>query len=213
MFVVLNMAEFPLNIPLSIDIQTVDKTAFTMFSADRFTNVQPVGCGTGGLVFSATDTVLDRRVAIKRLSLSSVHTCRQRFLREVRIMRKLDHENVVTIYDFFHSPPPLEDDAAATDAADIPSLSPSFIYIVQELLDTDLGAVIHSGQMTPSHCRLFAYQLLRGLKYIHSANVLHRDLKPSNILVNCRDLMLKIGDFGVARVVDPAFNHQVRPKF
>ncbi|CAH1441854.1 unnamed protein product [Lactuca virosa] len=55
-------------------------------------------------------------------------------------------------------------------------------------------------KLTPEQCRFFLYQLLRGLKYMHSANVFHRDLKPKNILVNA-DCKLKICDFGIARVV------------
>ena len=56
---------------------------------------------------------------------------------------------------------------------------------------------------------MFTYQLLRGLKYIHSANVLHRDLKPMNLLINVEDLVLKIADFGLARVVDGDYAHKV----
>nr|BAG64616.1 unnamed protein product [Homo sapiens] len=52
------------------------------------------------------------------------------------------------------------------------------------------------------------YQLLRGLKYIHSANVLHRDLKPANIFISTEDLVLKIGDFGLARIVDQHYSHK-----
>ncbi|KAF2566659.1 hypothetical protein F2Q68_00024021 [Brassica cretica] len=68
------------------------------------------------------------------------------------------------------------------------------VYIVYELMDTDLQRVLHSKQ-TLSHdqCRL-----LRGLKYVHSANILHRDLRPSNVLLNSKH-ELKIGDFGLAR--------------
>lgn len=59
--------------------------------------------------------------------------------------------------------------------------------------------IIHSAQaLTSEHTRYFLYQLLRGLKYVHSANVIHRDLKPSNLLVN-ENCELKIGDFGMAR--------------
>ena len=58
----------------------------------------------------------------------------------------------------------------------------------------------------PEHVRYFLYQILRGLKYIHSANVLHRDLKPSNLLLNI-NCDLKICDFGLARVADPSFDH------
>ncbi|XP_068033929.1 mitogen-activated protein kinase 7-like isoform X1 [Anomalospiza imberbis] len=66
-------------------------------------------------------------------------------------------------------------------------------------MESDLHQIIHSSQpLTLEHVRYFLYQLLRGLKYIHSANVLHRDLKPSNLLVN-ENCELKIGDFGMAR--------------
>ncbi|XP_064904175.1 mitogen-activated protein kinase 7 isoform X1 [Columba livia] len=72
-------------------------------------------------------------------------------------------------------------------------------YVVLDLMESDLHQIIHSSQpLSLEHVRYFLYQLLRGLKYIHSANVLHRDLKPSNLLVN-ENCELKIGDFGMAR--------------
>ncbi len=58
----------------------------------------------------------------------------------------------------------------------------------------------------------FICQLLRGIKYLHSANVLHRDLKPSNLLVNHDDLTLKITDFGLSRIMDPNYSHKVSAK-
>ena len=73
------------------------------------------------------------------------------------------------------------------------------VYIVYELMDTDLHQIIRSQQpLSDAHFQFFAYQLLKGLKYVHSAGVLHRDLKPSNLLVNA-SCDLKIGDFGLAR--------------
>lgn len=72
-------------------------------------------------------------------------------------------------------------------------------YVVLDLMESDLHQIIHSAQtLTSEHTRYFLYQLLRGLKYVHSANVIHRDLKPSNLLVN-ENCELKIGDFGMAR--------------
>jgi serine/threonine protein kinase len=66
-------------------------------------------------------------------------------------------------------------------------------------MECDLAAIIRSGQpLTDAHFQSFIYQILCGLKYIHSANVLHRDLKPGNLLVNA-DCELKIADFGLAR--------------
>lgn len=83
------------------------------------------------------------------------------------------------------------------------------VYIVQEYMETDLCQLLERGLLSEDHARLFMYQLLRGLKYIHSANVLHRDLKPANLFVNTEDLVLKIGDFGLARIMDPHYSHKV----
>lgn len=77
-------------------------------------------------------------------------------------------------------------------------------------MESDLHQIIHSRQpLTPEHTRYFLYQLLRGLKYIHSANVIHRDLKPSNLLVN-ENCELKIGDFGMARGLSAAHTEESR---
>ena len=77
------------------------------------------------------------------------------------------------------------------------------VYIVSELMETDLHRIIYSKQpLTNEHVQYFLYQILRGLKYLHSANVLHRDLKPSNLLVN-GNCDLKICDLGLARGILP----------
>ena len=65
-------------------------------------------------------------------------------------------------------------------------------YIVQTLMETDLYKLLKSQKLSNDHICYFLYQILRGLKYIHSANVLHRDLKPSNLLLNTTcDLKVK----------------------
>lgn len=75
------------------------------------------------------------------------------------------------------------------------------LYIVTKLYECDLERIVSSGQtLTDQHYQYFVYQILRGLKYIHSANVLHRDLKPGNLLVNS-NCDLCICDFGLARGV------------
>ena len=133
------------------------------------------------------------------LNLNTVNSHKQVALREVRILRKLQHENIVKIHDVL-SPPDSDHDNVTKAPA---------VYIVEELLDTDLRHIIDGGTLTKEHTRLFMYQLLRGIKYLHSANVLHRDLKPSNLLINLEDLVLKIGDFGMARILDPDYSHKV----
>ncbi|KAF0458943.1 MAP kinase [Gigaspora margarita] len=81
------------------------------------------------------------------------------------------------------------------------------IYLFQELMEADLHQIIRSEQpLTDAHFQYFVYQICRGLKYIHSANVLHRDLKPGNLLVNA-DCELKICDFGLARGFSDSPDH------
>ena len=75
------------------------------------------------------------------------------------------------------------------------------IYLVCELMDTDMSRVIKSKQtLQHEHMQYFIYQILRAFKYLHSANIVHRDLKPSNILLN-EDCDLKICDFGLSRTM------------
>ena len=91
---------------------------------------------------------------------------------------------------------------------DLSSTEIPFANLFPELMECDLAAIIRSGQpLTDAHFQSFIYQILCGLKYIHSANVLHRDLKPGNLLVNA-DCELKICDFGLARgfSMDPEEN-------
>ncbi|CAN6463795.1 unnamed protein product [Victoria cruziana] len=107
----------------------------------------------------------------------------------MKLLCHMDHENVIAIKDIVR--PPQKENF-------------NDVYIVYELMDTDLHQVIRSDQpLTDDHCQYFIYQLLRGLKYVHSANVLHRDLKPSNLLLNS-NCDLKIGDFGLARTTSEA---------
>lgn len=171
----------------------------------RFTNLRPIGHGGNAIVYSATDSDCDKEVAIKKLSFSDRRGCKYA-LRELRLMRRLQHENVVTVYEVLGSNG-FSLERGGTINLNINEVSS--VYIVQELLHTDLHQLIQQKQLSQEHVRLFTYQLLRGLKYIHSANVLHRDLKPMNLLVNVEDLVLKIADFGLARVIDGDYPHKV----
>lgn len=86
------------------------------------------------------------------------------------------------------------------------------MYCFQELADFDLARVIYlSIQFSEFHIQNFIYQILCGLKYIHSADVIHRDLKPGNILVSTQGI-IKICDFGLARGINPKYsNHLSSP--
>lgn len=146
----------------------------------------PIGKGAYGVVCSAMNSETKEQVAIKKIANAFDNRIdAKRTLREIKLLRHMDHENVVAIRDII--PPPRRD--AFDD-----------VYIAYELMDTDLHQIIRSNQgLSEEHCQYFLYQILRGLKYIHSANVLHRDLKPSNLLLNA-NCDLKICDFGLARI-------------
>jgi len=142
--------------------------------------------GAYGIVVSAEDHELEDKVALKKIEGVFEHiTIAKRTLRELRILRHLQHENLMQVKNIF-----------------MVGSRENFkeLYVVSELMETDLASTLRSSQMlTDDHCQFFLYQILRGMKYVHSAQVIHRDLKPRNLLVNS-NCDLKICDFGLARV-------------
>ncbi|VDM22382.1 unnamed protein product [Hydatigera taeniaeformis] len=153
----------------------------------RFTDLSYIGEGAYGMVISAFDNQRNEMVAIKRITPFEHQTYCQRTYREIRILSRLDHENIIPLYDVFTT-------SSFEDMKEV--------YIVEKYMETDLYKFLKVQQLSREHTCYFLYQMLRGLKYIHSANVLHRDLKPSNILLN-RMCDLRICDFGLARIADP----------
>jgi mitogen-activated protein kinase 1/3 len=159
----------------------------TRFDIDaRYSILDSVGQGAYGIVCAARDDKEDSVVAIKKMEKIFEHaTFTKRTLRELIILRKMQHENVIALKTILRpiNPHTFEE-----------------IYVVFELMETDLSSIIKSPQpLYDEHVQFFLYQILRGLKYIHSCNIIHRDLKPRNLLVNS-NCDLKICDFGLARV-------------
>ncbi|KAH9450571.1 hypothetical protein Pst134EB_018101 [Puccinia striiformis f. sp. tritici] len=160
----------------------------------RYTDLQPVGMGAFGLVCSANDQLTATSVAIKKIMKPfSTPVLAKRTYRELKLLKHIRHENIISLSDIFISP--LED-----------------IYFVTELLGTDLHRLLTSRPLEKQFIQYFLYQILRGLKYVHSAGVVHRDLKPSNILVN-ENCDLKICDFGLARLQDPQMTGYVSTRY
>ncbi|GAB9474283.1 Cmgc/mapk protein kinase [Globisporangium polare] len=162
----------------------------TTFQIDtKYKLLKPIGHGAYGVVISSENAESNDKVAIKKISKAFEDIVdAKRILREIKLLQHFDHENVITVVDLL---PP----ASLTEFEDV--------YIISDLMETDLHRIIYSRQpLTDDHIQYFLYQILRALKYIHSANVLHRDLKPSNLLLNS-NCDLKICDFGLARGIEP----------
>ncbi|KAK4438948.1 Mitogen-activated protein kinase [Sesamum alatum] len=157
--------------------------------ASRYKILEVIGKGSYGVVCSAIDTHTGEKVAIKKIHDIFEHISdAARILREIKLLRLLRHPDIVEIKHIMLPP-------SRREFKDI--------YVVFELMESDLHQVIKANDdLTWEHYQFFLYQLLRALKYIHTANVYHRDLKPKNILANA-NCKLKICDFGLARV---AFN-------
>ncbi|KAL3503056.1 hypothetical protein ACH5RR_037505 [Cinchona calisaya] len=154
--------------------------------ANRYKILEVIGKGSYGVVCAAIDTHTGDKVAIKKITDIFEHISDAiRILREVKLLRLLRHPDIVEIKRIMMPP-------SRRDFRDI--------YVVFELMESDLHQVIKANDdLTHEHHRFFLYQMLRALKFMHTANVYHRDLKPKNILANA-NCKLKICDFGLARV-------------
>jgi mitogen-activated protein kinase 1/3 len=112
-----------------------------------------------------------KKVAIKRMvGIFEDETDCKRILREIHILKSLKNPAVVGLFDIISPPNPENFDT---------------IYVVLQLSESDLKKVIKSAiYLESKHIKTVVYNLLCGLKYIHSANIIHRDLKPANVLIN-----------------------------
>ncbi|KAK4852145.1 hypothetical protein QYF36_021428 [Acer negundo] len=164
-----------------------EKDFFTEYGeANRYKILEVIGKGSYGVVCAAIDTHTREKVAIKKINDVFEHISDAiRILREVKLLRLLRHPDIVEIKRIMLPP-------SKREFKDI--------YVVFELMESDLHQVIKANDdLTREHHQFFLYQMLRALKYMHTANVYHRDLKPKNILANA-NCKLKVCDFGLARV-------------
>jgi len=155
---------------------------------DYYTPTRILGTGAYACVCEAINKKTGKTVAIKKNKKVFENLCdAKRILREIKLMMHFDHDDIVSLIGVI---PPDESEIAIYED----------IYLVLQKMQTTLAKVIKSKRkLTERHYQFFIYQLLRGLKYIHSAGVIHRDLKPENILINGTNCNLKITDFGLAR--------------
>ncbi|TKS88418.1 Mitogen-activated protein kinase 15 [Collichthys lucidus] len=142
-----------------------------------------LGKGAYGIVWKAVDRQTGEIVAVKKIfDAFRNRTDAQRTFREIMFLQEFgDHPNIVKLLNV------------------IRAQNDKDIYLIFEFMDTDLHAVIKKGTLLKDiHKRYVMYQLLKGVKYLHSGNVIHRDQKPSNVLLDT-DCVVKLCDFGLAR--------------
>ncbi len=132
-------------------------------------------------MYKAKDRVTNEIVALKKIRLEAEDEgIPSTAIREISLLKQLQHPNIVRLYDVIHMERKLT--------------------LVFEHLDQDLKKYLDvcQGSLDTTVMKSFLYQLLRGVAYCHHHRVLHRDLKPQNLLIN-REGELKLADFGLAR--------------
>jgi cyclin-dependent kinase len=148
----------------------------------KYKKLEKIGEGTYGLVYKAKDKRTGVLVALKKIRLESEDEgTPSTAVREISILKQLQHPNIVQLYEVIHTET---------------SLTLVFEYLDQDLKNY-LDACGEKG-IDDYTVKSFLYQLLQGLAYCHKHRVLHRDLKPQNLLINMEG-ELKLADFGLAR--------------
>jgi len=152
-------------------------------SVDRFRKLNRIDEGTYGVVYRARDSITGEVVALKQLKLSASKS-EEGFpvssLREVILLAKMDHPNVVC----------LKEVAVGN--------SPLHIFMVMEYAEHELKALLDKHSFAAAEVKCLMKQLLRGVSHLHSRWVIHRDLKTSNLLLTNKGV-LKVADFGLSR--------------
>ncbi|KAG8079401.1 hypothetical protein GUJ93_ZPchr0007g4437 [Zizania palustris] len=158
--------------------------------ADSFEKIDKIGQGTYSNVYKARDSLSGKIVALKKVRFDNLEPESVRFMaREILILRRLDHPNVIKL------------DGLVT------SRMSCSLYLVFDYMVHDLAGLAASPDIkfTLPQVKCYVHQLLSGLEHCHNQGVLHRDIKGSNLLLD-NNGVLKIGDFGLASIFDP--NHK-----
>lgn len=161
--------------------------------------VEAIGQGGMSVVYRGRDEHLGRDVAIKVLHpfLAEKPECRTRLAREARVVARLEHDNIVKVFDFSGEPPTLDEKPGAVRTEHEG-------FIVAELVR---GPTLkrwgdkHTVWRVPEVGALIVWQLLHALQHAHDNGIVHRDLKPENVMVR-DDGVLKLMDFGIAQIAD-----------
>ncbi|XP_069790466.1 cyclin-dependent kinase 15 isoform X3 [Narcine bancroftii] len=149
-------------------------------TASSYLNLEKLGEGSYSTVYKGISRINGNLVALKVIKMQEEEGVPFTAIREASLLKGLKHSNIVLLHDIIHTQENL-----------------TFVF---EYVQTDLAQYMtqHPGGLHTNNVKLFLFQLLRGLAYIHRCHILHRDLKPQNLLISCVG-ELKLADFGLAR--------------
>uniref|UniRef100_A0A7S4BW06 Protein kinase domain-containing protein n=1 Tax=Chrysotila carterae TaxID=13221 RepID=A0A7S4BW06_CHRCT len=147
---------------------------------EKYQKIEKIGEGTYGVVYKAKNRASGELVALKKIRLEAEDEgIPSTAIREISILKELQHPNIVRLHDVIHTEKKLT--------------------LVFEYLDQDLKKFLDTqDRLESGMIKSSLYQLLRGVEFCHERRVLHRDLKPQNLLIN-KEGELKLADFGLAR--------------
>lgn len=157
------------------------------FDFSRYKIVRIIGAGAYGTVCEGVDLSNNQPVAIKRITNLFIYPVEtKRVLREISILRQLDHPNIIKLIEVL-----IEGDPETFNT----------IYMIMEYFPSDLKRLFNSSiYLNSFQIETIMYQALQALDYLHSSQILHRDIKPANILIN-EECTVKLCDFGLARSI------------
>ncbi|KAJ6996154.1 hypothetical protein NC653_012906 [Populus alba x Populus x berolinensis] len=159
--------------------------------ADTFEKIDKIGSGTYSNVYKARDLLTGKVVALKKVRFDNLEPESVKFMaREILILRRLNHPNVVKLEGL------------------VTSRMSCSLYLVFEYMEHDLAGLAASPavKFTEAQVKCYMHQLLSGLEHCHKRGVLHRDIKGSNLLID-NEGILRIADFGLASFFDPNHKH------
>ena len=147
----------------------------------RFEQIECIGTGAYSVVYKGIDRVTNQTVAIKQISHKNIDI-NQILNREVRVLKQLNHPNIIKLLECF---------------GDV-----NYTYLIFEYIPYDLITyykkinIEQKRNLNDTEITFIFYQICQALAYMHSKNLIHRDIKPENILIDPKNLHVKIIDFG-----------------
>ena len=166
------------------------------YALSDYVKIEKIGEGTYGVVYKGKNKITNQLVALKKIRLENDEEgVPSTAIREISLLKELDHLNIVKLLDIIH-----KDDK---------------LFLVFEFLNQDLKKYMELYQcksgLSLSLVKSYLFQMLQGIAYCHTHRILHRDLKPQNLLLSA-DGLIKLADFGLARAFGVplrSFTHEV----